>query len=73
MFAWDCSILCILTVLLGGLGGTETLGGRRVASLQRRVLDLGGGGGIGTSLLLLTLGATLAERLFEAGQRPRRL
>jgi len=60
-------------VLLSGLRGTETLGGCRVASLQGRVLDLGGGRGIGASLLLLALGATLAERLFEAGQRPRRL
>lgn len=63
-----------LTVLLSGLTGAEAFGGCWVASLQRRVLHhLCRGGGVGASLLLLALGAALAECLFEAGQRPRRL
>jgi hypothetical protein len=64
----------LLTVLLSSLTCAEALGGCWVAGLQRRVLhDLCSGGGVGSSLLVLALGATLAEGLFEAGQRPRRL
>jgi hypothetical protein len=64
----------LLTVLLSSLTCAEALGGCWVAGLQRRVLhDLCSGGGVGASLLVLALGAALAEGLFEAGQRPRRL
>jgi hypothetical protein len=51
----------LLTVLLGSLTRPEALGGQRVASLQRRVLHLGCGGGVEASLLLLALGAALAK------------